>query len=155
MDTNSIKESIETKVYHLTSETNVPLHKHDDKDEIFYCINSTILEYRTSLRRNSRMHPSVVNEVVFQFSYEVGNSNILRAALAACPAACAQPDRTVAKDILFVFKKDFLDNSSGGEIRHEPCNRAAARTDSTFHAIESVMLAYDFFEVHWKFILRE
>ena len=41
MDTNLIKESIETKVYHLTLETNVPLHKHDDKDEIFYCIKGS------------------------------------------------------------------------------------------------------------------
>ena len=41
MDLTSIKESIETKVYHLTSETNVPLHKHNDKDEIFYCIKGS------------------------------------------------------------------------------------------------------------------
>lgn len=41
MDTNLIKESIEIKVYHLTSETNVPLHKHDEKDEIFYCIKGS------------------------------------------------------------------------------------------------------------------
>jgi len=41
MDLNSIKDSIVTKVYHLTSETKVPLHKHDDKDEIFYCINGS------------------------------------------------------------------------------------------------------------------
>ena len=41
MDTNLIKESIETKVHHLTSETNIPLHKHDEKDEIFYCIKGS------------------------------------------------------------------------------------------------------------------
>jgi len=41
MDLNSIKESIETKVYHLTSETKVPLHKHDNKDEIFYCVKGS------------------------------------------------------------------------------------------------------------------
>ena len=41
MDINLIKESIETKVYHLTSATNVPLHKHDEKDEIFYCIKGS------------------------------------------------------------------------------------------------------------------
>lgn len=41
MDLDSIKESIVTKVYHLTSETKVPLHKHDDKDEIFYCIKGS------------------------------------------------------------------------------------------------------------------
>ena len=41
MDTNLLKESIVTKVYHLTSETNVPLHKHDKKDEVFYCIKGS------------------------------------------------------------------------------------------------------------------
>ena len=41
MDLNSVKESIETKVYHLTSEIKVPLHKHDEKDEIFYCIKGS------------------------------------------------------------------------------------------------------------------
>ena len=41
MDLNAIKESIVTKVYHLTQETNVPLHKHDGKDEIFYCIKGS------------------------------------------------------------------------------------------------------------------
>ncbi|MFC1704022.1 cupin domain-containing protein [Candidatus Omnitrophota bacterium] len=41
MDLNSIKESIVTKVYHLTSETKVPLHKHAEQDEIFYCINGS------------------------------------------------------------------------------------------------------------------
>jgi mannose-6-phosphate isomerase-like protein (cupin superfamily) len=41
MDLSSIKESIVTKVYHVHSETKVPLHKHDDKDEIFYCIKGS------------------------------------------------------------------------------------------------------------------
>ena len=41
MDLDVIKDAIVTKVYHLTSETNVPLHKHDDKDEIFYCIKGS------------------------------------------------------------------------------------------------------------------
>ena len=41
MDLDLIKESIETKVYHLTPEIHVPLHKHDDKDEIFYCIKGS------------------------------------------------------------------------------------------------------------------
>ena len=41
MDLNVIKESIVTKVYHINSETKVPLHKHDDKDEIFYCIKGS------------------------------------------------------------------------------------------------------------------
>ena len=41
MELNSIKEAIVTKVYHVTSETKVPLHKHDDKDEIFYCIKGS------------------------------------------------------------------------------------------------------------------
>ena len=41
MDLDSIKDAIATKVYHLTSDTNVPLHKHDDKDELFYCIKGS------------------------------------------------------------------------------------------------------------------
>ena len=41
MNLNSFKESIETKVYHLTSDQKVPLHKHDKKDEIFYCIKGS------------------------------------------------------------------------------------------------------------------
>jgi len=41
MDLNAIKEAIVTNVYHVTSETKVPLHKHDGKDEIFYCIKGS------------------------------------------------------------------------------------------------------------------
>jgi len=41
MDLNAIKEDITTNVYHVTSETKVPLHKHDEKDEIFYCIKGS------------------------------------------------------------------------------------------------------------------
>ena len=41
MDLNQIKGSIETKVYHITSEMKVPLHKHDDMDEVFYCIKGS------------------------------------------------------------------------------------------------------------------
>ena len=41
MDLNSIKEVIVTKVYHITAETKVPLHKHEKQDEIFYCIKGS------------------------------------------------------------------------------------------------------------------
>ena len=41
MDLNSIKESIVTKVYHVNSDTKVPLHKHEEQDEIFYCIKGS------------------------------------------------------------------------------------------------------------------
>ena len=41
MDLNAIKDAIVTNVYHVTSETKVPLHKHDGKDEIFYCIKGS------------------------------------------------------------------------------------------------------------------
>ena len=41
MDLNSIKESIVTKVYHVTSDTKVPLHNHAEQDEIFYCIKGS------------------------------------------------------------------------------------------------------------------
>ena len=49
MDLNAVKEAIVTNVYHVTSETKVPLHKHDEKDEIFYCIKGSgfgVLENR-------------------------------------------------------------------------------------------------------------
>lgn len=38
MDLEEIKKAIVTKVYHIPSEKKVPLHKHTDHDEIFYCI---------------------------------------------------------------------------------------------------------------------
>lgn len=41
MDLDAIKKSIVTNVYHLTPDKKVPLHKHDDKDEIFYCIKGS------------------------------------------------------------------------------------------------------------------
>lgn len=41
MDLSAIKESIVTKAYHVTSETKVPLHKHDKQDEIFYCMKGS------------------------------------------------------------------------------------------------------------------
>ena len=55
MDIAAIKDAIETKVYHLTAKMNVPLHQHDDQDEIFYCIKGAgvgVLENsETELRR--------------------------------------------------------------------------------------------------------
>lgn len=41
MDLNLIKESIEKNVYHITPDTKVPLHNHEDFDEIFYCIKGS------------------------------------------------------------------------------------------------------------------
>ena len=41
MDLNAVKEAIAINVYHVTSETKVPLHKHDEKDEIYYCIKGS------------------------------------------------------------------------------------------------------------------
>jgi len=41
MDLSVIKESIVKNVYHIPSDKKVPLHKHDDKDEIFYCIKGS------------------------------------------------------------------------------------------------------------------
>ena len=38
MELEKIKETIVTHVYHIHSEKKVPLHRHQDKDEIFYCI---------------------------------------------------------------------------------------------------------------------
>ena len=39
MDKELLKSKIKTNVYQITSESNVPLHKHQKFDEIFYCIN--------------------------------------------------------------------------------------------------------------------
>ncbi len=41
MNLNAIKEGIETKVYHVTSDTKVPLHEHPAQDEVFYCIKGS------------------------------------------------------------------------------------------------------------------
>jgi mannose-6-phosphate isomerase-like protein (cupin superfamily) len=41
MNLEKIKEAIETKVYHITSDLKVPLHEHADKDEIFYCVKGS------------------------------------------------------------------------------------------------------------------
>ena len=38
MDKELIKSKIKTNVYQITSDSNVPLHKHQKYDEIFYCI---------------------------------------------------------------------------------------------------------------------
>ena len=41
MDLNAIKESIVKKVYHVHSDTKVPLHKHAEQNEVFYCIKGS------------------------------------------------------------------------------------------------------------------
>ena len=41
MDLNAIKETIETKVYHASSDIKVPMHEHADCDEVFYCIKGS------------------------------------------------------------------------------------------------------------------
>ena len=41
MDLDSIKESIVKNVYHIPSDKKVPLHKHAEQDEIFYCIKGS------------------------------------------------------------------------------------------------------------------
>ena len=38
MDLQKIKDSIVTNVYHIPAEKKVALHKHDNHDEVFYCI---------------------------------------------------------------------------------------------------------------------
>ncbi len=41
MDLDLIKDGIVKHVYHVNADTKVPLHKHDNKDEIFYCIKGS------------------------------------------------------------------------------------------------------------------
>jgi quercetin dioxygenase-like cupin family protein len=38
MSLDDIKASIVTNVYHITADKKVALHKHSDKDEVFYCL---------------------------------------------------------------------------------------------------------------------
>ena len=38
MELEKIKEALVAHVYHIPSEKKVPLHRHKDQDEIFYCI---------------------------------------------------------------------------------------------------------------------
>lgn len=38
MDLENIKNSIATNVYHIPAEKKVALHKHQNHDEVFYCI---------------------------------------------------------------------------------------------------------------------
>jgi mannose-6-phosphate isomerase-like protein (cupin superfamily) len=39
MDLEAVRSAIVAKVYHITSDRKVALHKHDDKDEVFYCLS--------------------------------------------------------------------------------------------------------------------
>ena len=41
MDVDALKETIETKVYYIPSDVEVPLHQHPTQDEVFYCIEGT------------------------------------------------------------------------------------------------------------------
>ena len=41
MDLNTLKEAIETKVYDIPSDVEVPLHEHATQDEVFYCIKGS------------------------------------------------------------------------------------------------------------------
>jgi mannose-6-phosphate isomerase-like protein (cupin superfamily) len=39
MDTEVIKAKIKINVHHIVAGKTVPLHKHTDSDEVFYCIS--------------------------------------------------------------------------------------------------------------------
>ncbi|PKL82558.1 MAG: cupin [Ignavibacteriae bacterium HGW-Ignavibacteriae-3] len=41
MNLEEYKNKIVTNVYHITSESNVALHKHPKHDEIFYCVRGS------------------------------------------------------------------------------------------------------------------
>ncbi|GAB6099644.1 hypothetical protein JCM16358_15230 [Halanaerocella petrolearia] len=38
MDIEAIKEKVDTNIYHILADKEVPLHKHAEEDEIFHCI---------------------------------------------------------------------------------------------------------------------
>ncbi len=49
MDLEEIKAGIATNVYHITADKKVALHKHSEKDEVFYCFAGSgfgVLEHR-------------------------------------------------------------------------------------------------------------
>ncbi|WP_300667869.1 (2Fe-2S)-binding protein [Desulfoluna sp.] len=41
MDLDALKEMIETKVYHISPDVEVPLHEHPTQDEVFYCVKGS------------------------------------------------------------------------------------------------------------------
>ena len=41
MDLEDIKSKIKTNVYHITADKKVALHKHQNHDELFYCIKGS------------------------------------------------------------------------------------------------------------------
>ena len=41
MDIEELKGQIVTNVYHITADRKVPLHKHSNQDEVFYCIKGS------------------------------------------------------------------------------------------------------------------
>jgi mannose-6-phosphate isomerase-like protein (cupin superfamily) len=41
MDSQAIKEQIEIKVHHVPKERKVPMHKHPEQVELFYCFNGS------------------------------------------------------------------------------------------------------------------
>lgn len=41
MDLDEIKSKIKTNVYHITSDKKVALHKHQNHNELFYCIKGS------------------------------------------------------------------------------------------------------------------
>ena len=43
MDIEKIKDSIVTNVYHIDASKKVPLHKHNNSDELFYYVYSFLI----------------------------------------------------------------------------------------------------------------
>lgn len=41
IDLEKLKGEIVTNVYHITSDRKVPLHKHSNQDEVFYCFKGS------------------------------------------------------------------------------------------------------------------
>lgn len=41
MQFEELKEQIVTNVYYIPADKEVPLHKHSDKDEVFYCVKGS------------------------------------------------------------------------------------------------------------------
>jgi len=82
MDLKSIKEDIVKKIYHLNADKKVPLHKHAEQDEIFYCMKGSgfgVLEDRevelkvgqAFIVRAGVMHSLRTNEELYVSSFLV------------------------------------------------------------------------------------
>ncbi len=82
MDLESFKKSIVVKAHHLFEETKVPLHKHHDFDELFYCFRGSgigvvgneeveVTAGKTLLAPSGTMHTLKTTEDLYVLAFEI------------------------------------------------------------------------------------